>query len=149
MGRARLGTEGHEGQRRGAWCAAPPPCLLGKALLIRKRSASYLWRRLLKGFACCLHSGCENAARPLFLSGQIKDTFRPSGDEIKYKRGVRWLASSSPSSPAPALTLGRCRLPLLPCCHPGTATGSHTGALPAGFGPEHRCQPPSIRAAGA
>jgi len=47
-----------------------------------------VWRLLLKGFACCLHYGCENAAHSLFLSEQIKDTFHASGDEIKYEWGV-------------------------------------------------------------
>lgn len=47
-----------------------------------------MWRLLLKGFACCLRYGCENAAHSLFLLEQIKDTFHPSGDEIKYEQGL-------------------------------------------------------------
>lgn len=47
-----------------------------------------MWRLLLKGFACCLRYGCENAAHSLFLLEQIKDTFHPSGDEIKYEQAV-------------------------------------------------------------
>jgi len=98
-----------------------------------------VWRRLLKGFACCLHSGCENAARPLFLSGQIKDTFHPSGDEIKHTRGARWLASSGPGSPALPLHWAGAAFPSCPAAiaAPGHGHGVPQGALPAGFGPEH------------
>lgn len=91
-----------------------------------------MWRRLLKGFACCLHSGCENAARPLFLSGQIKDTFHPSGDEIKHTRGARWLASSGPGSPALPLHWAGAAFP---SCPAAIAAPGHGHGVPQGSPP--------------
>ena len=91
-----------------------------------------MWRRLLKGFACCLRSGCENAARPLFLSGQIKDTFHPSGDEIKHTRGARWLASSGPGSPALPLHWAGAAFP---SCPAAIAAPGHGHGVPQGSPP--------------
>lgn len=75
-----------------------------------------MWRLLLKGFACCLRYGCENAAHSLFLLEQIKDTFHPSGDEIKYERGA------SVPGELPLRVLSHA-LRLLPPAHGGALSG--------------------------